>query len=93
MLDQFDRQAIISAQDRDLLYHPQRDEVEVIPNGVDTEFFSPAFLHTTRPHEAPKYDLLFTGNMNYRLTSTAFCTWYTASCHWCKPSDPAPRYS
>ncbi len=65
MLDQFDRQAIISAQDRDLLYHPQRDEVEVIPNGVDTEFFSPAFLHTARPHEAPKYDLLFTGNMNY----------------------------
>ena len=49
---------IISAQDRDLLYHPQRDQVKVIPNGVDTEFFSP------RP--APKtHDLVFTGNMNY----------------------------
>ncbi len=58
MLDLFDRHVIISAQDRDLLYHPQRDHVKVIPNGVDTEFFSP------RP--APKtHDLVFTGNMNY----------------------------
>jgi sugar transferase (PEP-CTERM/EpsH1 system associated) len=58
MLDLFDHQAIISAQDRDLLYHPGRDQVAVIPNGVDTEFFSPL--------EASKqYDLLFTGNMNY----------------------------
>lgn len=58
MLDLFDRHVIISAQDRDLLYHPQRDQVHVIPNGVDTEFFS--------PRAAPKtHDLLFTGNMNY----------------------------
>lgn len=58
MLDLFDRHVIISAQDRDLLYHPAREQVAVIPNGVDTDFF--------RPREAPKtYDLLFTGNMNY----------------------------
>lgn len=58
MLDLFDRQVIISAQDRDLLYHPARDGVAVIPNGVDTEFF--------RPREAEKtHDLVFTGNMNY----------------------------
>jgi glycosyltransferase involved in cell wall biosynthesis len=58
MLDLFDHHAIISAQDRDLLYHPQRDQVVVIPNGVDTAYFS--------PREAEKkYDLLFTGNMNY----------------------------
>lgn len=58
MLDLFDHQTIISAQDRDLLYHPQRDQVRVVPNGVDTEFFTPG--------DAPKqYDLLFTGNMNY----------------------------
>ena len=58
MLDLFDRHVIISAQDRDLLYHPARDRVAVIPNGVDTDFF--------RPQDAEKtYDLVFTGNMNY----------------------------
>ncbi len=58
MLDLFDRHVIISAQDRDLLYHPLRDQVKVIPNGVDTEFF--------RPQTAAKtHDLVFTGNMNY----------------------------
>ncbi|HEY0977886.1 MAG TPA: glycosyltransferase [Flavobacteriales bacterium] len=57
MLDLFDRSTIISAQDRDLLYHPLRDRVLVLPNGVD-----PAFA----PREAEKrYDLLFTGNMGY----------------------------
>ena len=58
MFDLFDHHAIISAQDRDLLYHPDRDQVEVIPNGVDTDFFT--------PREGEKrFDLLFTGNMNY----------------------------
>jgi polysaccharide biosynthesis protein PslH len=64
MLDLFDHHAIISAQDRDLLYHPQRDQVMVIPNGVDTAYFSPTY----QPEDAldeRKYDLLFTGNMNY----------------------------
>ena len=58
MFDLFDHQAIISAQDRDLLYHPLRDEVAVVPNGVDTEYFTPR--ETVKTH-----DLLFTGNMNY----------------------------
>src|SRR5690606_30283802 len=58
MFDLFDHQAIISAQDRDLLYHPLRDQVAVVPNGVDTAYFS--------PQDTPKaHDLLFTGNMNY----------------------------
>lgn len=58
MFDLFDNQVIISAQDRELLYHPKRDRVAVIPNGVDTTYFA--------PQERPKeYDLLFTGNMNY----------------------------
>jgi sugar transferase (PEP-CTERM/EpsH1 system associated) len=58
MLDLFDHQAIISVQDRDLLYHPRRDQVAVIPNGVDSDFFVPR-------NSDPRYDLLFTGNMNY----------------------------
>ena len=48
----------ISAQDRDYIYHPLRDEMAVIPNGVDTDHFAPLPLE-------PKFDLLFTGNMNY----------------------------
>lgn len=58
MFDQFDHAVIISEQDRDYIYHPQRTRMAVIPNGVDTTHFM--------PQDAPKqYDLLFTGNMNY----------------------------
>ena len=65
MLDLFDRHVIISAQDRDLLYHPLRDQVHVIPNGVDTEFFSPAYRQAGPRAAVKTHDLLFTGNMNY----------------------------
>lgn len=58
MFDLFDHTVIISAQDRDYIYHPWRDRMVVVPNGVDTEHFSPQRLD-------PHYDLLFTGNMNY----------------------------
>lgn len=58
MFDLFDNQVIISAQDRDLLYHPDRDRMVVVPNGVDTTYFTPRSTEK-------KYDLLFTGNMNY----------------------------
>jgi polysaccharide biosynthesis protein PslH len=58
MFDQFDHAVIISAQDRDYIYHPLRHKMVVIPNGVDTRHFSP------RAHEK-EHDLLFTGNMNY----------------------------
>jgi sugar transferase (PEP-CTERM/EpsH1 system associated) len=58
MFDQFDHAVIISAQDRDYIYHPWRDRMAVVPNGVDMEHFTPQ-------EEEPRYDLLFTGNMNY----------------------------
>ncbi len=58
MFDLFDHQVIISAQDRDLLYHPDREHMLVVPNGVDTDYFTPRAAVKT-------HDLLFTGNMNY----------------------------
>ena len=58
MFDQFDHAVIISAQDRDYIYHPLRDQMAVVPNGVDTAHFVPQDVE-------PTYDLLFTGNMNY----------------------------
>ncbi len=58
MFDLFDARVIISAQDRDFIYHPERDTFKIIPNGVDTDFFHPQ-------QQEKKFDLLFTGNMNY----------------------------
>jgi len=58
MFDLFDHRVIISAQDRDYVYHPLRDRMTVVPNGVDTAHFTPQ-------RQDPSHDLLFTGNMNY----------------------------
>ncbi|MCB0794111.1 MAG: glycosyltransferase [Flavobacteriales bacterium] len=58
MFDLFDNRIIISEQDRAFLYHPMRNEVAVIPNGVDTVHFQPR-------DQEKHYDLVFTGNMNY----------------------------
>jgi sugar transferase (PEP-CTERM/EpsH1 system associated) len=58
VFDLFDHRVIISGQDLEYIYHPQRDLIHVIPNGVDMEHFTP------RTGE-PRYDLVFTGNMNY----------------------------
>jgi sugar transferase (PEP-CTERM/EpsH1 system associated) len=58
MFDLFDNTVIISAQDREYIYHPHRDHVTVIPNGVDMAHFTPQA-------QDAQYDLVFTGNMNY----------------------------
>ena len=54
----FDHKTIISLPDRDLLPHPDRNKIVIIPNGVDSEFFSPVKVEKT-------YDIVFTGNMGY----------------------------
>jgi len=54
----FDHLTIISATDRELIRHPRRQDIRVVPNGVDTSFFSP--MEKERDH-----DILFTGNMAY----------------------------
>lgn len=54
----FDNKTIISYPDRKLIPHPNREEIEVIPNGVDYVFFT--------PNDSEKnIDLVFTGNMAY----------------------------
>jgi len=55
----FAHHTIISEQDRQHLPFAARDRVEVVPNGIDLQFFrreAPA---------APRHDLVFVGNMGY----------------------------
>ncbi len=54
----FNNKTIISIPDRDLIPHPDRNKIVVVPNGVDHDFFSPR-------ESEKKYDLVFTGNMGY----------------------------
>ena len=54
----FRHRTIISDPDRQLIDHPERQQIQVVPNGIDAAYF--------RPVEAAKqYDLLFCGNMAY----------------------------
>ena len=58
IFDDFDVKAIISEPDRTLFPHEKRNEILIIPNGVDHDYF--------KPQECEKrYDLVFTGNMSY----------------------------
>lgn len=56
----FNNKTIISEQDKALISHldSYRDEIKVIPNGVDTDFFHPM-------ERKKDFDLVFTGNMQY----------------------------
>ncbi len=54
----FEHKTIISQPDRDLLPHSSREEVVIIPNGVDHAYFHPVKRQKT-------HDIVFTGNMGY----------------------------
>jgi sugar transferase (PEP-CTERM/EpsH1 system associated) len=54
----FNNKTIISGQDKNLIPHPQKNDIVVVPNGVDTDFFKPLPCKK-------EYELLFNGNMNY----------------------------
>lgn len=59
IFDYFDHHTIISSQDRELIFHKDRHRIAVIPNGVDSDYFQAI------PEDSPKFDIVFTGNMNY----------------------------
>lgn len=58
IFDKFNHKTIISHPDRDLLPHPKRNEIVIVPNGVDHKYFST--VKTVKTH-----DIVFTGNMGY----------------------------
>ena len=63
----FQHHTIISDQDRQLINHPGRDQIRIVLNGIDTEFFQP------RPAAPKEYDVLFCGNMSYHPNVDAAC--------------------
>ncbi|MFN3917881.1 MAG: glycosyltransferase [Flavobacteriales bacterium] len=58
MFDYFDNKLIISEQDRDLIYHQERKKIHILPNGVDTSYYSPIKKNA-------EYELVFVGNLSY----------------------------
>ncbi len=72
IFDYFDGQTIISAADRKLIAHPGRKSIEVIPNGVDSDFFKSKpsdrqaeFAESHGIGDSNHFVILFTGNMSY----------------------------
>lgn len=66
VFDRFDNKTIISQPDRDLIPHPQKHQITIIPNGVDQAYFAPF-------ESEMKYDVVFTGNMAYPPNVDAAC--------------------
>ncbi len=60
IFDYFEKHTIISEQDKNLIYHEKRDDIQIVPNGVDYSYFSPS-----NENREKTTDLLFTGNMGY----------------------------
>lgn len=58
IFDLFDNKTIISIPDRELIPHPEKEKIWVIPNGVDWEYFSPI-------EKEKSFELIFIGNMAY----------------------------
>lgn len=58
IFDKFVHKAIITDEDRKYINHPRKDEIHIIGNGIDLDYF-----HSD--YSEKKYDLLFVGNMQY----------------------------
>lgn len=58
VFDYFDNKTIISIPDKNLIPHKRREEIHVIPNGVNHSYFKPLNKEKT-------FDVVFTGNMAY----------------------------
>lgn len=58
IFDAFDNKIIISETDRDLIPHPLNGKIEVIPNGVDYQYYH--YMECEK-----EFDVVFIGNMGY----------------------------
>ena len=55
---EFDNATIISESDRNLIFHYENEDIKVVPNGIDMEYF-------ISQNAEKDFDLVFTGNMSY----------------------------
>lgn len=60
----FDALTIISEPDSDAIPRPKNGEIHIIPNGVDFDFFDRTKIPSPAG-AAPKWDIVFCGNMGY----------------------------
>ncbi|MGI4875382.1 MAG: glycosyltransferase [Janthinobacterium lividum] len=67
VFDWFAHHTIISDQDRQLIQHPGRGQIRVVPNGIALDYFQPQ-LQAAKTH-----DLVFCGNMAYHPNVDAAC--------------------
>ena len=58
IFERFTIKTIISEQDKAAIHHPNKNEISVLPNGVDFSEYYPVEI-------VKRYDLLFIGNMSY----------------------------
>lgn len=65
IFDYFEHHTIISEQDKQLIYHEKRNQIQVVLNGVDMNYFQKIYS------EEETTDLLFTGNMGYAPNESA----------------------
>ncbi|MEM9053106.1 MAG: glycosyltransferase [Bacteroidota bacterium] len=59
IFEYFENKVIISDEDRKYIYHPERQDIHIVTNGIDTEFFNPS------ANKESSFDLVFVGNMSY----------------------------
>lgn len=55
----FTHHTIITKNDRKYIKHINKNDIKVVPNGVDTKYFQP------NKRKRKKFDLIFVGNMSY----------------------------
>ena len=58
LFDLFKHKIIISSQDQSYIPHPNNTAIQIIPNGVDADFYQ-------SKSSEKKHDLLFIGNLSY----------------------------
>ncbi len=66
VFERFDQKIIISENDRDFIQHLRKNEIQIIPNGVDLNYFEPKEMEKS-------FSILFTGNMGYPPNIAAAC--------------------
>ncbi|PKR81615.1 glycosyltransferase [Brumimicrobium salinarum] len=65
IFEYFEHHTIISKQDKNYIFHTLKEQIHIVPNGVDE-----SFLVSPSPSKQ-EFDLVFTGNMSYPPNITA----------------------